>query len=250
MKKHLLNIPFLFALLFLINCSSDDTLIDNTANNSSEWNYENTNWGETCNCGKSQSPINITGYTLGTQNYNLTFDYKDGDVEEIMDNGHTLEFVFKEGAYATFNGKKYHLKQFHAHHRSEHTVSGISYPMELHFVHTADDGTNLVVAVFIKEGIEDNLAFETLNVFKDLKKNQAINVDIQFDPENIYPKERGYYYYGGSLTTPPCTENVSWVIFSQATALTSTEIHEIEDHLPYLNNRPLQALNGRVIEKY
>ncbi|WP_144340432.1 carbonic anhydrase family protein, partial [Snodgrassella alvi] len=120
-------------------------------------------------------------------------------------------------------------------------------PLELHFVHQAADHSNLVVAVFVQEG-QQNSYFEKLSVFKKLAKNGSENTDIIFNPEHLYPHNHSYYRYTGSLTTPPCSEPVTWILFRQPITLSKAEIAEIAKYLPKNNNRPVQPLNNRIIE--
>ncbi|WP_292010050.1 carbonic anhydrase family protein [Chryseobacterium sp.] len=220
------------------------------------WGYEGSespeHWGETegnekCNKSKAQSPINIpTSAVIAKKATKMEFHYDTGDVKDIIDNGHTLQFDFNEGNYVTHNNKKYFLLQFHAHEESEHTVDGIRYPLELHFVHKALDGSVLVIGVMAKEGLE-NSYFEKLKVFKNLAKNGKEDTDIIFNPEKMFPHNKAYYTYSGSLTTPPCSDNVTWILFKTPIEMTEDEIKDIANHLPKSNNRPIQPLNGRVV---
>lgn len=222
-----------------------------------QWGYEGQespeHWGETeegkqCGLGQYQSPININvaRTTVDKKLPKIIFNYGDGSVNSIVDNGHSLEFDFKQGSSITYNNKVYNLAQFHAHEESEHTVDGVRYPLELHFVHKAADGSALVIGVLVKQG-EENSYFEKLKVFQTLSKNGKVNTDVNFNPEKMYPKDKSYYYYIGSLTTPPCAENVTWIVFKNPITMSEEEIAEIAKHLPKSNNRPVQPLHGRKI---
>ncbi len=227
------------------------------ANAQEHWSYEGDtspeHWAElgigtTCGVSKSQSPINI--YTenvkLDKSLPKLSFNYDLGDIKDIEDNGHSLQFDFKEGSYITFNGKKYALYQFHAHEESEHTIDGVRYPLELHFVHIAEDKSVTVIGVMVKEGSE-NSYFERLKVFKTLEKGAKEDTDIEFNPEKLFPKNKDFYTYQGSLTTPPCSDNVTWIVFKNPITLSENEVNDIAAHLPKSNTRPIQPLNGRTI---
>jgi len=243
MKKTLFTIGFLiFGLL---------------ANAQKHWSYEGDgapeNWGKLEggeNCGKSkyQSPINIVSRKLlpDTSSKKLKFHYESAHVEDIVDNGHSLQFDFKKGSYITYGNKNYYLAQFHAHEESEHTIDGVRYPLELHFVHRSMDGEVLVIGVVVKDG-EENSYFEKLQVFKALVNNAREDMDIVFNPEKMYPKHKTYYTYVGSLTTPPCSDNVTWIIFKNPVEMTEYEIEDIAKHLPKSNKRPVQPLNGRKV---
>ncbi|WP_370387710.1 carbonic anhydrase [Snodgrassella alvi] len=220
------------------------------------WGYQGDyapeNWGkmsdaQTCSTGKTQSPIDIFDSKTNHKLPPLKFDYRHADIKQIVDNGHSLQFNFDSNSNLTYNNKTYTLVQFHAHEPAEHTINGIRYPLELHFVHQAADHSNLVVAVFVQEG-QQNSYFEKLSVFKKLAKNGSENTDILFNPEHLYPHNHSYYRYTGSLTTPPCSEPVTWILFRQPITLSKAEIAEIAQYLPKNNNRPVQPLNNRIIE--
>ena len=202
---------------------------------------------QTCSTGKTQSPIDIFDSKTNHKLPPLKFDYRHADIKQIVDNGHSLQFNFDSSSNPTYNNKTYTLVQFHAHEPAEHTINGIRYPLELHFVHQAADHSNLVVAVFVQEG-QQNSYFEKLSVFKKLAKNGSENTDILFNPEHLYPHNHSYYRYTGSLTTPPCSEPVTWILFRQPITLSKAEIAEIAQYLPKNNNRPVQPLNNRIIE--
>ncbi|SIP97105.1 carbonic anhydrase [Chryseobacterium sp. RU37D] len=225
-----------------------------------KWSYQGDkspeHWSEfegneKCGQSKSQSPIDITTSEVvsGKSKKDIIFHYDINDIKDINDNGHTLQFDFKEGNYIIYNQKKYFLIQFHSHEESEHTIDGIRYPLELHFVHKAMDGSVLVIGLMVKEG-QENSYFEKLSAFKNLTKDQKVDTDINFNPENMYPKNKSYYTYSGSLTTPPCSDNVTWIVFKNSIDMTKTEIEDIAKHLPKSNNRPIQPLNGRKITSY
>lgn len=225
----------------------------------SDWGYTGDTapekWGyiqgaEKCGQSKSQSPINIvnTKVKLNGKLPALKFNYSLGDVKDIVDNGHSLQFDFKEGSYMEFEGTKYTLIQFHAHEESEHTIDGVRYPLELHFVHKSAAGKIIVVGVMVKEG-EENSYFEKLKVFKSLAKNAKEDTDIAFDPEKMYPANKAYYTYEGSLTTPPCSDQVTWIVFKNPITMTEGEIEDVAKHLPKSNNRPVQPINGRVVNR-
>lgn len=219
------------------------------------WGYDGKegpdNWGDLengklCSIGTAQSPIDITGSKLDKSLPKLDFQYTPGEIDDIVDNGHSLQFDFKTGGKLLYGGKSYTLAQFHAHVESEHTIDGIRYPLELHFVHKADDGAILVIGVMVKEG-ELNSYFEKLSVFKSLKKEEKMNTKIEFDPSKMFPAKKNYYRYAGSLTTPPCSEGVTWIVFKNPIYMTKEEIADIKQHLPKHNNRPIQSLSGRII---
>ncbi|PIT23930.1 hypothetical protein BGI37_11320 [Snodgrassella alvi] len=220
------------------------------------WGYQGDhapeNWGkmanaQTCTTGKNQSPIDIFASKTNQKLPKLKFNYRHATIKQIVDNGHTLQFNFDPNSGLTYNNKTYTLVQFHAHKAAEHTINGVRYPLELHFVHQAADHSKLVIAVFVQEG-KANLYFEKLAAFKKLAKNSSENTNILFNPEHLYPHKHNYYRYAGSLTTPPCSEPVTWILFRQPITLPKAEIEAISYYLPKNNYRPIQPLNNRIIE--
>ncbi|WP_161042399.1 carbonic anhydrase [Elizabethkingia anophelis] len=221
------------------------------------WSYQGEDapehWGkikgnEKCNEKGNQSPINIVISQVINNNSlpNTEYHYKDADIKNIEDNGHSLQFNFNKDGFIKYHAKTYELIQFHAHEESEHTIDGMRYPLELHFVHKAIDGSILVVGVMVKDGME-NSYFEKLSVFKAIAKNNKENTDIIFNPEKMYPVNKAYYMYTGSLTIPPCSENVIWILFKNPITMTVDEIESIAKYLPKNNNRPVQPLSARIV---
>ncbi|WP_407478016.1 carbonic anhydrase [Elizabethkingia anophelis] len=221
------------------------------------WGYEGgespQHWGEIpgnekCKDIGSQSPVNIVVSKVKNKASLpvIKFHYNAADVKDIEDNGHSLQFDFKGGSSVEYNQKNYELVQFHAHEESEHTIDGVRYPLELHFVHKAIDGSVLVIGLMVKEGVY-NSYFEKLGVFKNISKNSKEETDIKFDPEKMYPRNKAYYTYLGSLTTPPCSDHVTWILFKNPITMTEDEIENIAKYLPKSNDRPVQPLNGREI---
>ncbi|WP_239375119.1 carbonic anhydrase [Snodgrassella gandavensis] len=220
------------------------------------WGYQGDNapenWGkmagaQTCATGKTQSPIDIFASKTNQKLPKLKFNYRHANINKIANSGHSLHFYFSPNSTLTYNNKTYTLVQFHAHEPAEHTINGVRYPLELHFVHQAADHSNLVVSVFVQEG-KENSYFEKLAIFKQLAQNSNESTDILFNPEQLFPHNHSYYRYTGSLTTPPCSESVTWILFRQPITLSKAEIEDISHYLAKNNNRPIQPLNNRIIE--
>jgi len=210
------------------------------------WDYEKhgpEHWGhfsKTCQEGKEQSPINIQ--TEKTQQLDdsykiiLSEDYK--GVSTVVDNGHSLKITPIDAGYVTLHGKKYKLKQFHFHGKSEHTIDDRRYNAVAHFVHVAKDGTVAVVAVMFEVGEENPVLKKILNA----KGKATIN------PNDLLPEDTDHYYhYKGSFTTPPCTQNVQWYIFKDTVNISKEQLNSLRKY--YKNNeRPIQPLNKRVVQ--
>jgi len=208
-----------------------------------------------CAEGKGQSPINIS--KMNAQGgANWTLDYKTTSLkishtehmDDIVDNGHTIQVTVDEGSTFTFEDKTYALKQFHFHTPSEHTVDGQHMPMEMHIVHQSEDGSLAVVGVMFKEGkqVNENFAKIIANLPNAKGETRHItNVNLEL---NVHlPKDNYAYHYTGSLTTPPCSENVQWMVLRDMVSLTADQIHAFSSRIGP-NNRPVQPLHDRLVE--
>lgn len=193
--------------------------------------------------GRQQSPIDIRDASPEVLPQ-LQFHYKPSKIHLIY-NGHTIQENEDPGSFGSAGEKRFELQQFHFHSPSEHTVDGNHFPMEMHLVHKASDGTVGVVAVFIREG-KHNDAFDNvwdlLPNANDPKRDSALKIDTL----SLLPKQRGHYSYDGSFTTPPCTEQVKWVVLKTPVEMSKRQIERFRLVIDG-NNRPVQPLNGRQV---
>jgi carbonic anhydrase len=207
-----------------------------------------------CGEGKGQSPINIVKTDLkGEANWKL--DYKttslriahNQHMDDIIDNGHTIQITVDEGSTFTFNDKIYNLKQFHFHTPSEHTVDGKHMPMEMHMVHQSNDGGLAVVGVLFQDGKMSNENFSKIIANLPNAKGESKHItDVNLELKLHIPKDNYAYYYKGSLTTPPCSEDVQWLVLRDMVSLTPDQIKSFSSRIGP-NNRPTQALNDRPV---
>ncbi|MCG3865078.1 MULTISPECIES: carbonic anhydrase family protein [unclassified Photobacterium] len=213
-----------------------------------DWGYGNSteHWSDsypTCGLGKNQSPINITS-ALKANLAPLNIEYN-GKITDITNNGHTIEAHVSGDNKLIVDGDTYTLKQFHFHTPSENYIDGKQYPLEAHFVNVDDKGNIAVVAVMFENGLRANSALSTL--LKQIPtKGKTIDFTDDLSPDNLLPREREYYQFNGSLTTPPCTEGVRWFVLEtpQYSSKDQTEqLHQIMGD----NNRPVQPINARII---
>ena len=175
----------------------------------------------------------------------IHFDYKPSALH-IIDNGHTVMINYRPGSSITVGGKKYALKQFHFHRPSEEKINGKGFDMTMHLVHADDDGRLAVVAVLLRQGEDSPLVRE---LWKDLPKEKEKEEsfdNVQIDLSQILPPDRGYYTFPGSLTTPPCSENVRWFVLKHPATLSAEEIRQFSQ-LYRDDARPTQPLYGRVV---
>lgn len=253
------TIKFKFLLLIFITIGSYSCLKPKDEKPVScdgiHWTHNNENnqneWKDLCSgfnaCGgQTQSPIDIVNSVENNTLDTLVFDYHSTPTE-IENNGHTIEFVCEEGSKLKIGNKVYDLLQFHYHALSEHTVAGNHYALEVHFVHKASDTDYAVVGIFFEEGDENPLFAEFLSHFPT--EEGVYNGTTEIELTELLPEDKSFYHYGGSLTTPPCSEIVSWYLLQKPLTASASQITQFS---AILNNnyRNVQNLNGRTIYKY
>ncbi|MBP5985661.1 MAG: carbonic anhydrase family protein [Azonexus sp.] len=219
------------------------------------WDYEGVggpeNWAKldpknkTCAIGERQSPIDIKdGIKVDLEP--IKFAYRPSTFR-IVDNGHTIQVEIGESSIS-LTGKTYELVQFHFHRPSEEKVNGQRFDMVVHLVHKSDDGQLAVVAVLLERGTE-NPFIQTLWNNMPLEKNQPVAPPTTLvDLNTLLPATRNYYTYMGSLTTPPCSEGVLWLVMKQPVQVSQDQIN-IFSRLYKNNARPIQPAGGRLIKE-
>lgn len=241
----------IFSLSILVSsCRNDDETADC---DTYEWEYvapaDPETW-QLCSAdcgGQEQSPINITGVVSDNNLNALVTDYQSAPIG-LVNNGHSIQFDYDAGSTININGEEFELLQFHFHALSEHTVGGQQFPLEAHLVHQNAAGALAVVGVFFEPGSEN--AF--LSNFTDnlpASEGQNYTSADMVNVEDILPADTGYYTYGGSLTTPPCSEIVTWVVMKSPAEASSGQLQAMLDVLDN-NYRPTQGLNGREIREF
>lgn len=256
-------------LILFSGCSStpsakpDATVAPAVSARPVHWTYEGeegpSHWGHlspayaACDHKSGQSPIDIRRVGTGTvtplklayASTSLRIAHHE-QVIDIVDNGHTIQVTVDEGSTLTTGKDTYHLKQFHFHTPSEHTVDGRHFPMEVHFVHQSAAGNFAVVSALFTEGrANDNLArliahFPTAKGDANHYENERIELTANL------PANTSAYAYVGSFTTPPCTENVEWFVFRDPVQASPEQLKAFADRLNH-NNRPVQPSHDRTI---
>jgi carbonic anhydrase len=217
------------------------------------WTYEGEegpeHWGAldtayaACATGVEQSPIDLTS-AEAFDLVDVQTDYHESALT-ILNNGHTIQANYDAGSAMTVNGDTYELKQFHFHTPSEHTIDGEAFPLEVHFVHADADGHLAVIGVMLVEGDADNAAFAPVFDAMPAEEAEAEAVEgAQIDANAMLPENQLYYTYRGSLTTPPCSEGVRWIVMTTPVELSAAQI-EAFHAIFELNARPVQPLNTR-----
>jgi len=211
------------------------------------WDYEKhgpAHWGDfstTCKIGKKQSPINIkTVSTINLQGtHRLKLDENRHTTAKVIDNGHGIKVTPEGGGKITLNGVDYKLLQFHFHGKSENRVNDVQYDLEMHMVHQNADGKLAVVGVLYLEGENSPLLDNILG---------SVGRETRINPNDLLPENtQKYYHWKGSLTTPPCSEDVEWYLMKNAQSASEDQIDAFRKYYDD-NFRPTQPLNGRKVE--
>jgi carbonic anhydrase len=221
------------------------------------WSYSGENgpehWGAedpsfaTCSIGKHQSPINIEKAVVKDLP-ELKFDYKETPLK-VTDTGHSFQVNAASGTGSITVGEdRYDFLQVHFHEPSEESVQGEHYSMVAHIVHKNAKGELAVVAVLIRKGKANEFL---KSIFDNFPAKGSAETDVAgktVNVGNLLPQHHGYYTFDGSLTTPPCSENVRWLVLKTPVEASEAQLKQFQARYSH-NNRPTQPLNGRVIEE-
>jgi carbonic anhydrase len=229
----------------------------NTAHaaHATHWDYSGSGgpeaWGQLqpefakCSTGTRQSPIDIRdGIKVGLEA--VQFNYQPGSFR-VIDNGHTVQVNLGAGNSIEVMGRRYELVQFHFHRPSEERVDGRQFDMVVHLVHKDIDGRLAVVAVLLERGAAQPIIQNVWNNLP-LEKGDEIAARGTLNPADLLPAERNYFTYMGSLTTPPCSEGVLWMVMKQPVQVSAEQIG-IFSRLYPMNARPIQSAAGRLIKE-
>ncbi|KAL6530495.1 hypothetical protein OROMI_028384 [Orobanche minor] len=249
---------FLSSLLSIVNANEleveDESLFSYVVgadDGPQNWASLSANW-TLCGTGKSQSPINIFDYRVvfwpSLGNLNI-IKYKPAPAR-IRNRGHDIEVKWTGDAGGIIiKNSEYKLQQSHWHIPSEHTINGVRFNMELHIVHIDSEGNIAVVAIFYKLGMPDSF-LATLLPYLESVDGEGTDLGA-VDPWRIgFPDRSNYYRYNGSLTTPPCSEDVTWTIYKRVKTVSAQQIRALWDAVhdgSTGNARPLQPLNRRIV---
>lgn len=242
MKKHLLLSTALIALSNLTYAEAHQ-----------HWSYKGdsspSHWGaldesfKLCQIGKNQSPVDLS-QSIASTTQHLTLTSSPSSEYQIDNNGHTLQATPTQVVSPIqLDGKQFVLKQFHFHTPSEHTFKRKHFPIEAHFVHQSAQGELAVLAVMFKQG-EENQALKPL-LAKVLTPGETTKNVL--NTQQLFPTNQEYFRLNGSLTTPPCSEGVNWVVFKTPLTASKAQIDMIKKIIGQDNNRPVQPINSRII---
>lgn len=220
------------------------------------WSYRGAEgpeyWGElteefsTCSSGSQQSPIDLAT-TVDADLEELAFDYQPVPLS-IVNNGHTIQVNYAPGSSLVLDGQTYDLLQFHFHDPSEHAVDGSPYPMEAHLVHqNAETGELAVVGILLEIGDENSVLQP---IWDNMPEEAGPPVEIantEINVAELLPADtNSYYRYFGSLTTPPCSETVNWLVLKEPVTVSFQQVEHFAATVGE-NARPVQTVGRRFV---
>jgi carbonic anhydrase len=222
---------------------------------SPHWSYEGANgpqaWARLspeyakCGSGERQSPIDIReGMKVDLEPVN--FEYRPSSFK-VVDNGHTIQANVGGWNAMRVMGRRFRLVQFHFHRPSEEAIDGRQFEMVVHLVHKDSEDRLAVVAVLLEGGARQPAIQAVLNNLP-LEKGVEAAAAVNIDPAQILPENRRYFTYMGSLTTPPCSEDVLWIVMKQPVQASAEQLHLFARLYP-MNARPIQSAAGRTIKE-
>ena len=262
-----------FLILSLIACSPDVAKNDDAKNkdvakeeeesndvHTAHWSYKGEtgpeHWGDinpdyaACTNGKEQSPINIeTSQVIDDEKLeDLDINYKPTGFS-LSNNGHTIQAnpSTMDNSLVADN-KEYKLAQFHFHTPSEHQFNGQNFDMELHLVHKDANNQLAVLGLMIKEGTANPYLEKAWNVLPTEETTEDVKLTETIDLMSLLPEDKDSFYYIGSLTTPPCSEAVKWVVLEESIEMSKEQIDKFRKIFPD-NHRPVQSLNEREVKE-
>lgn len=268
----IMKIKILFATipLFLFSgCRYNDkdksAEIESKSSSHEKWNYSGESgpefWAEletSSDCGgQHQSPINIIDIeTIPGKITERISDIRYEDkttIKSITNNGHTIQYNFNGDLNVIgYQNKQYKMEQFHFHSPSEHTINGVRYPLEIHMVHHSEESNSyIVLAILVQQGEPDS-TFTFLEKYLPINQGETKEVNESYDFGTTVSESFGVdtvnvYTYQGSLTTPPCTEDVIWIVMKDASNASATQIELLQKLMPKNNYRETQLINDRKV---
>lgn len=229
-------------------------IIWNTTALAQHWAYSGEaapeNWSKldakfaVCGIGRNQSPIDLAGF-VEAELKPLKFEYQ-AAASDIVNNGHTVQVDYAPGSALTVDGRRFELKQFHFHSPSENRIGGKQFPLEGHLVHADKDGNLAVVAVMFREGAANPLL---VNLWQKMpaKAGGKAALPAGLNAVSLLPADRDYYRFNGSLTTPPCSEGVWWLVMKKMASVSKAQVEQFAKAVGFANNRPVQPVNARPV---
>ncbi|NQE32939.1 carbonic anhydrase [Microcoleus asticus] len=199
---------------------------------------------QVCKTGIQQSPIDLHR-AIAAQLSPIEIDYRESPLR-IVNNGHTIQVNYEPGSSIKLDGQIFNLVQFHFHDPSEHTIDNKPFDMELHLVHRSEAGALAVIGVLLKQG-QHNAALQPIgDAFPNRNEPEQVVKTVKVNAEQFLPKDRKVYRYFSSLTTPPCSQGVNWIVMQQPIEISQNQIQRFPK-LISIDARPVQPLNNSFV---
>jgi carbonic anhydrase len=213
------------------------------ASGPAHWGGISEHWAA-CSAGRNQSPVNLTRLAEA-ELAPLELSYPTF-AADVINNGHAVQVNYRPGSTLRIDGRAFTLLQFHFHSPSEHHLDGRDFPLEAHLVHQDEHGNLAVVAVLFEEAAPNDLInLVWASMPGGLGQRRMLGNAIT--AMGLLPANRHYLRYSGSLTTPPCTEGVLWVVMRERMTVSRDQVQTFERALGFANNRPVQPVNARAL---
>ena len=242
------------ALAVLTACSPPDSALRGQSPSGGDWSYGGAgapnHWGSLsqefalCTTGDRQSPIDLSGYIEARSAPALVFNYSQNALE-IKHDGKIAHVEYGEGNTLTVGDETYHLEAVHIHARAEHQIDQQLFAAEMHLVHRRQDGSLGVVGQIFRLEDADPVVQAFLDSYPE--SGQTRYKGFTLNARDFLPADLGYYHYEGSLTTPPCSEEVDWYVLREIRTVSQEQVKAIAELHNGFNHRPIQARNGREI---
>lgn len=197
-----------------------------------------------CESGKHQSPIDIAA-PIRKALPALKFDYRPAPLRLVND-GHTVRVRFANGSQVGVGRERYTLQQFHFHVPGGDRIAGEQFAMGMHLTHKSQSGQLMTLVLLFRLGSENTALGALLPLLPARGKPERTLPHQTVDAASWLPARRGYFAYDGSLTAPPCTEGVRWLVLRQPLELSAAQLAQLKTLIPN-NARPVQPLNGRQV---
>ena len=197
-----------------------------------------------CETGRHQSPIDIRS-TTRAKLPTLEFAYRAAPLN-LADDGHTVRVRFGSSGELRIGTERYLLQQFHFHTPGGDRIAGEEFPMAAHLLHKSTSGQLLAVVVFFRVGSENRLLTSLLPLIPSRADGDHLHSRVMISATDLLPAHHDYYRYSGSLTAPPCTEGVDWIVLKQPLELSAAQLATYRKRFAD-NARRVQPTNNRIM---
>jgi carbonic anhydrase len=209
-------------------------------------------WGELvpenklCAVGTRQSPIDLRD-TLKVDLEPIQFDYRPQPFT-VQDTGRTVLVTPDTGSGLTVRQRRYELRAIETRMPAEMLLGGRRMDAALHLVHRDAEGRIAMLALFLVKGEEAQPALQRMLNHLPLEKHLTEAVPTPLNLAELLPENRGYFTFMGSLTTPPCTEGVLWLVMREPLTVSEQQLAVLRRLYP-MNARPVQPAGGRIVKE-